>query len=247
MLSVEIDKGRIIKSCIFHKHVTKDVILNIMNISLLRKVISEAIGTAFLVMIVIGSGIMGQNLSTDTLSILLANTLATGVGLTTLIWVFIAISGAHFNPAVTLVMLLRREMPALEALAYIAAQFLGAMLGVLIVHAMFDLALLQISSNFRGGVNLYLSESIATFGLLMTILSVRRFSLIALAPAVGLYISAGYWFTASTSFANPAVTVARGFTDSFTGIDPAFIPPFIGAQLIAAVTAMLLMRFLLDD
>ena len=218
-----------------------------MNISLLRKVISEAIGTAFLVMIVIGSGIMGQNLSTDTLSILLANTLATGVGLTTLIWVFIAISGAHFNPAVTLVMLLRREMTVLDALAYIAAQFLGAMLGVIMVHAMFDLALLQSSSNYRGGVNLYFSEAIATFGLLVTILSVRQLSLLAVAPAVGLYISAGYWFTASTSFANPAVTVARGFTDSFTGIDPAFILPFIGAQLIAALFAMLLMRFLLDD
>lgn len=218
-----------------------------MNISLLRKVIAETLGTAFLVMIVIGSGIMGQNLSTDTLSILLANTIATGVGLTTLIWVFIAISGAHFNPAVTLVMLLRREMPAFDALGYIAAQFLGAMLGVIVVHAMFDLALLQSSSNYRGGVNLYLSEGIATFGLLMTILSVRQLSLLAVAPAVGLYISAGYWFTASTSFANPAVTVARGFTDSFTGIDPAFILPFIGAQLIAAVAAMLLMRFLLDD
>ncbi|MBQ77422.1 MAG: hypothetical protein CL692_02450 [Cellvibrionales bacterium] len=218
-----------------------------MNISLLRKVIAETLGTAFLVMIVIGSGIMGQNLSTDTLSILLANTIATGVGLTTLIWVFIAISGAHFNPAVTLVMLLRREMPAFDALGYIAAQFLGAMLGVIAVHAMFDLALLQSSSNYRGGVNLYLSEGIATFGLLMTILSVRKLSLLAVAPAVGLYISAGYWFTSSTSFANPAVTVARGFTDSFTGIDPAFILPFIGAQLIAAVAAMLLMRFLLDD
>ena len=195
----------------------------------------------------IGSGIMGQNLSSDNLSILLANTLATGVGLTTLIWVFIAISGAHFNPAVTFVMFLRREMPLLEALAYIAGQFLGAILGVLMVHAMFDLALLQISSNFRGGVNLYLSESIATFGLLMTILSVRRFSLIALAPAVGLYISAGYWFTASTSFANPAVTVARGFTDTFTGIDPGFMLSFIVAQLIGALFAMLLMRFLLDD
>ena len=125
-----------------------------MNISLLRKVISEAIGTAFLVMIVIGSGIMGQNLSTDTLSILLANTLATGVGLTTLILVFIAISGAHFNPAVTLVMLLRSEMQILDALAYIVAQLLGAMLGVLMVHAMFDVALLQSSSNVRGGVNL---------------------------------------------------------------------------------------------
>ncbi|MAV75469.1 MAG: hypothetical protein CL691_02435 [Cellvibrionales bacterium] len=218
-----------------------------MNTSLLRKVISEAIGTAFLVMIVIGSGIMGQNLSTDTLSILLANTLATGMGLTTLIWVFIAISGAHFNPVVTLVMLLRREMPALDALAYIAAQFLGAMLGVIIVHAMFDLALLQSSSNYRGDVNVYFSEVIATFGLLMTILSVRQLSMLAVAPAVGLYISAGYWFTASTSFANPAVTVARGFTDSFTGIDPVFIMPFIGAQLIAALLAMLLMSFLLDD
>jgi len=118
---------------------------------------------------------------------------------------------------------------------------------VIVVHAMFDLALLQSSSNYRGGVNLYLSEGIATFGLLMTILSVRQLSLLAVAPAVGLYISAGYWFTSSTSFANPAVTVARGFTDSFTGIDPAFILPFIGAQLIAAVAAMLLMRFLLDD
>ena len=218
-----------------------------MNILLLRKVIAETLGTSFLVMIVIGSGIMGQSLSTDPLSILLANTIATGVGLTTLIWVFITISGAHFNPAVTLVMLLRREISAFDALAYICAQFLGAMLGVIVVHAMFDLALLQSSSNYRGGFNLYLSEGIATFGLLMTILSVRQLSLLAVAPAVGLYISAGYWFTSSTSFANPAVTLARAFTNSFTGIDPAYILPFIGAQLIAAVTAMLLMRFLLDD
>jgi glycerol uptake facilitator-like aquaporin len=216
-------------------------------ILLLRKLSSEFIGTAFLVMTVIGSGIMGQNLSQDNLTILIANTIATAAGLTALIWIFISISGAHFNPVVTLVMLFKKEIKKQEAILFIAVQFLGGLLGVLLTHVMFDLSLIQFSTNDRSGNPFYLAEIIATFGLLITILGVRKFNLIAVGPAVGLYIAAGYWFTSSTSFANPAVTLARGFTDTFTGIDPMVILPFILSQIIGAILAMFFMNFLLDE
>ena len=214
---------------------------------LLRKLSSEFIGTAFLVMIVIGSGIMGQNLSQDNLTILIANTIATAAGLTALIWIFISISGAHFNPVVTLVMLFKKEITKQEAILFIAVQFLGGLLGVLLAHGMFDLSLIQFSTNDRSANPFYLAEIIATFGLLITILGVRKFNLVAVGPAVGLYIAAGYWFTSSTSFANPAVTLARGFTDTFTGIDPMVILPFILSQILGAILAMFFMNFLLDE
>ena len=216
-------------------------------IGLIRKSLAEFVGTCFLVMIVIGSGIMAQNLSSDQLSILLANTIATGAGLTALIWIFISISGAHFNPAVSLVMFLKKELTMKQFFCFITFQVVGGFFGAILANMMFGLDPLQISTNERSGMNIYFSEFIATFGLLITILGVRKLNTLAVVPAVGLYISAGYWFTSSTSFANPAVTIARVFSDTFTGINPEFIVPFIVFQLIGAYVAMLFMNFIESD
>ena len=218
-----------------------------MNKRLIRKLLAEFVGTCFLVMIVIGSGIMAQNISSDQLSILLANTIATGAGLTALIWIFISISGAHFNPAVSLIMFLKKELTLKEFSCFSCFQLMGGFSGAIIANIMFGLEPLQISENERSGFNIYFSELIATFGLIITILGVRKMSIIAVGPAVGLYISAGYWFTSSTSFANPAVTFARGFSDTFTGINPDFILPFIIFQLIGANLAMFFMNFIEND
>ena len=218
-----------------------------MNKRLIRKLLAEFVGTCFLVMIVIGSGIMAQNLSSDQLSVLLANTIATGAGLTALIWIFISISGAHFNPAVSLIMLLKKELTFKEFSYFSCFQFAGGFFGAILVNIMFGLDPVQISENERSGLNIYFSELIATFGLIITILGVRKLSTLAVAPAVGLYISAGYWFTSSTSFANPAVTFARGFSDTFTGIHPDFILPFIIFQIIGACLAMLFMSLIQND
>jgi glycerol uptake facilitator-like aquaporin len=218
-----------------------------MNKILIRKLLAEFVGTCFLVMIVIGSGIMAQNLSSDQLSILLANTIATGAGLTALIWIFISISGAHFNPAVSLIMLLKKELTLREFFYFSCFQFVGGFFGAILVNIMFGLDPVQISENARSGLNIYFSELVATFGLIITILGVRKLSTLAIAPAVGLYISAGYWFTSSTSFANPAVTFARGFSDTFTGIHPEFILPFIIFQMIGACLAMLFMSLIQND
>ena len=218
-----------------------------MNKRLIRKLLAEFVGTCFLVMIVVGSGIMAQNLSSDQLSVLLANTIATGAGLTALIWIFISISGAHFNPAVSLIMLLKKEFTFKEFSWFSCFQFAGGFFGAILVNIMFGLDPVQISENERSGLNIYFGELIATFGLIMTILGVRKLSTLAVAPAVGLYISAGYWFTSSTSFANPAVTFARGFSDTFTGIHPDFILPFIIFQIIGACLAMLFMSLIQND
>ena len=218
-----------------------------MNKTLLKKLLAEFVGTCFLVMIVVGSGIMAQNLSSDQLSVLLANTIATGAGLTALIWIFISISGAHFNPAVSLIMLLKKELTFKEFSYFSCFQFAGGFFGAILVNIMFGLDPVQISENERSGLNIYFSELIATFGLIITILGVRKLSTLAVAPAVGLYISAGYWFTSSTSFANPAVTFARGFSDTFTGIHPDFILPFIIFQIIGACLAILFMSLIQDD
>jgi len=218
-----------------------------MNKRLIRKLLAEFVGTCFLVMIVIGSGIMAQNLSSDQLTILLANTIATGAGLTALIWIFISISGAHFNPAVSLIMFLKKELTLKEFSCFSCFQLMGGFSGAIIANIMFGLEPLQISENERSGFNIYFSELIATFGLIITILGVRKMSILAVGPAVGLYISAGYWFTSSTSFANPAVTFARGFSDTFTGINPDFILPFIIFQLIGANLAMFFMNFIEND
>ena len=218
-----------------------------INKRLIRKLLAEFVGTCFLVMIVIGSGIMAQNLSSDQLSVLLANTIATGAGLTALIWIFISISGAHFNPAVSLIMLLKKEFTFKEFSWFSCFQFAGGFFGAILVNIMFGLDPVQISENERSGLNIYFGELIATFGLIMTILGVRKLSTLAVAPAVGLYISAGYWFTSSTSFANPAVTFARGFSDTFTGIHPDFILPFIIFQIIGACLAKLFMSLIQND
>ena len=218
-----------------------------INKRLIRKLLAEFVGTCFLVMIVIGSGIMAQNLSSDQLSVLLANTIATGAGLTALIWIFISISGAHFNPAVSLIMLLKKELTFKEFSYFSCFQFAGGFFGAILVNIMFGLDPVQIAENERSGLNIYFSELIATFGLIITILGVRKLNALAVAPAVGLYISAGYWFTSSTSFANPAVTFARGFSNTFTGIHPDFILPFIIFQIIGACLAMLFMSLIQND
>ena len=201
------------------------------------KFLSEHIGTSFLVMVVVGSGIMASNLSNETSMILLANTLATGAGLTALIWTFIKISGAHFNPCVSLAMFLRKNISLLELCNFISAQLIGGFIGVLLANLMFDLDAFQLSQNSRSGINIFLSESIATFGLLMIILGTLRLNSDLVAPSVGLYISAGYWFTSSTSFANPAVTFARIFTDTFTGIFYLDAACFIFFQILGAIFA----------
>ena len=214
---------------------------------LTKKLIAEFVGTCFLVMIVVGSGIMAQNLSSDLILILLANTIATGAGLTALIWIFITISGAHFNPAVSLIMYLNNELELNECIYFISVQFVGGFCGVLLANIMYGLDPIQIAENQRGGLNIYFSEFIATFGLIMTIIGVKNFNTFAIAPAVGLYITAGYWFTSSTSFANPAVTLSRAFTDTFTGINYEFILPFIIFQLFGALSAMFMMKLIQRD
>jgi glycerol uptake facilitator-like aquaporin len=209
-----------------------------------RRLAAEALGTAFLLMAVVGSGIMAERLAggNDALA-LLCNTVATGAALVVLISVFAPLSGAHFNPAVTLYFALRREIGWRDAMLYAAVQILAAIAGVWIAHAMFGVAILEVSHKLRDGPSQWLSEFVATFGLLLTIAGCARKP--DTTPAlVGLYIAAAYWFTASTSFANPAVTIARAMTDSFTGIAPSSIIGFIGAQIVAAFAAALLLRVL---
>ena len=214
---------------------------------LIKKLIAELIGTCFLVMVVVGSGIMAENLTSNEFNILLANTIITGAGLTALIWIFISISGAHFNPAVSFVMFLNNELKLKDLICFIFFQFIGGFLGVVLANLMFNLDPISISSTIRSGSNIYLSEFIATFGLIITILGSRYFSRAIVAPSVGLYITAGYWFTSSTSFANPSVTLARGFTDTFTGISPEYILPFICFQVIGAISGLILMNYLQKD
>ena len=212
--------------------------------SLSRKLAAEALGTAFLLMAVVGSGIMAARLSGGNDAIaLLCNTVATGAALVVLIWVFAPLSGAHFNPAVTLFFALKREIAWGEASLYVAVQIVAAILGVWIAHAMFAMPVVEVSHKFRDGPAQWLSEFVATFGLLLTIAGGARKP--DTTPAlVGLYIAAAYWFTASTSFANPAVTIARAMSDSFAGIAPYSAPGFIAAQLIAAVLAAPLLSLL---
>lgn len=211
-----------------------------------RRLVAEFIGTALLLSIVVGSGIMGERLSggSDGLA-LLANTVATGAGLVVLILVFGPVSGAHFNPVVSLVLWLRRELDAVMAAAYVLAQVAGAVAGVLIAHAMFDEAVLQVSVKARDGAGQFISESVATFGLIATIMGCSRARPEVTPFAVGLYITSAYWFTASTSFANPAVTLARSLSNTFAGIAPASVPAFIAAQMLGALLALVLFRWLL--
>lgn len=216
--------------------------------SLGRRLIAEALGTALLLAIVIGSGIMGERLAGGNVALaLLGNTLATGAGLVVLIGVFGPVSGAHFNPAVTLAMLARRAITPRAAGAYIAVQVLAAILGVWAAHAMFGEPLLQVSHKLRNGPALAWSEFVATFGLFATIYGTSRFKAESTGLAVGLYITAAYWFTASTSFANPAVTIARTLSNTFAGIAPISAPAFIAAQLIAALAATMLFGWLFKE
>lgn len=214
---------------------------------LTRALVAEALGTALLLTVVVGSGIMGAKLSggNDALA-LLGNTLSTGAALVVLITLFGPISGAHFNPAVTLVMALRKDLPPKVAALYVACQIVGAILGVWLAHAMFGQPLLQVSAKLRDGPAQALSEAVATFGLLATILGVSRFRPSFTPAAVGLYITSAYWFTASTSFANPAAALARSLTDSFAGIAPSSVPAFITAQLVGALLALVLFGWLLS-
>ena len=212
-----------------------------------RALAAEALGTALLLAVVVGSGIMGEQLAGGNTAIaLLGNTLATGAALVVLITVFGPISGAHFNPAVTLVLALRGEVRPLAGLAYVGVQMIGAMVGVLIAHAMFAQPLWQVSGHLRDGPAMGFSEVVATFGLVLTILGVSKARPAFVAPAVGLYITSAYWFTASTSFANPAVTLARSFSDTFAGIAPSSAPLFIAALYVGALAAAGLWRWLGD-
>jgi glycerol uptake facilitator-like aquaporin len=210
-----------------------------------QRAVSEIIGTAFLLAAVIGSGIMAQRLAGGNGALaLLCNTLPTGAILTVLILIFGPVSGAHFNPAVTLAFTLRGELPWPMALGYIACQLFGAIPGVWAAHVMFELPVWQFSTTVRTGSGQWFAEAVATFGLLLTIFGCVARVPAAVAPAVGLYIAAAYWFTASTSFANPAVTVARALSNTFAGIAPAGVVAFIVAQLIGAAMATMLPHWL---
>lgn len=209
---------------------------------------AEFLGSVFLLATVIGSGIMGERLAGGNVAIaLLGNTIPTGAILFVLITMLGPISGAHFNPAVSAVFALRRELPASEAVAYVVVQVLGALAGVLAAHLMFNEAPWQISTKLRAGPSQWFSEWVATFGLVVVILLTVRANCGAVAASVGLYITAAYWFTASTSFANPAVTVARAMSETFAGIRPQDVAPFVLAQLMGALVAVYACSWLLAE
>jgi glycerol uptake facilitator-like aquaporin len=213
--------------------------------SLPRRLAAEALGTALLVATVVGSGIMAESLTKDTALALLGNTLPTGAMLVVLITILAPISGAHLNPAVSLIFALKRDLRFAEAGAYIGAQICGGIVGTVTAHVMFALPLLDASLKMRTGGPQWVAEAVAAFGLVATILAGIRFERSAVPWLVGLYITAAYWFTASTSFANPAVAIARSLTNTFAGIRPIDLPGFIVAEFIGAVAAMALMDWLL--
>jgi glycerol uptake facilitator-like aquaporin len=212
-----------------------------------RRIVAEALGTGLLVATVVGSGIMADRLTDDVAVALLGNTLPAGAILVVLITILGPISGAHFNPAVTLVFSLRREIVASAALAYVAAQVAGGVAGTFLAHAMFELPILQFSATARTGTGQWIAEAVAAFGLVFTILAGLRFRSDAIPLLVGLYITAAYWFTASTSFANPAVAIARAFSDTFAGIRPIDVPGFVIAELLGAVLALALASWMLSE
>ena len=206
--------------------------------NLFRKLVAEALGTAFLVAAVVGSGIMGEQLAGGNVALaLLANTIATGAALVVLILIFAPISGAHFNPIVSLSFAIQGKMRWSEVLAYVAVQVSGAIAGTVMAHLMFDLPLIAVSTHERTGLGIWTGEIVASFGLLATILGCLRNRPDAAPYAVGLFIISAYWFTSSTSFANPAVTIARSLTDTFSGIRPEDVLRFIGAQIVGALLA----------
>lgn len=210
-----------------------------------RRVAAEALGTALLVATVVGSGIMAQTLTKDIALALLGNTLPTGAILVVLITILGPISGAHFNPAVSLVFALKRELSTRDTVFYVGAQIVGGILGTVIAHVMFAHPLLEASVKVRTGEAQWFAEALAAFGLVATILAGIRFQQSAVPWLVGLYITAAYWFTASTAFANPAVTIARSFTNTFSGIRPVDVSGFIVAELCGAILGMLVMTWLL--
>ncbi len=215
------------------------------NFDLSRRLAAEALGTGILVATVVGSGIMAETLTKDVALALLCNTLPTGAILVVLITVLGPISGAHFNPAVTLVFTGKRELPVQEALLYVVAQIAGGIAGTMAAHLMFGLPVLDMSMKVRTGGAQWFAEAVAAFGLVATILGGIRFQRSAIPWLVGLYITAAYWFTASTSFANPAVAIARSLTNTFAGIRPIDLPGFIIAELLGAILASVLMSWLL--
>lgn len=210
-----------------------------------RRLAAEALGTGVLVATVVGSGIMAETLTKDVALALLCNTLPTGAILVVLITVLGPISGAHFNPAVTLVFTGKRELPPQEAVLYVVAQIAGGIAGTMAAHLMFALPLIDFSMKVRTGGAQWFAEAVAAFGLVATILAGIRFQRTAVPWLVGLYITAAYWFTASTSFANPAVAIARSLTNTFAGIRPVDLPGFILAELVGAFAGMLLMTWML--
>lgn len=213
-----------------------------------RPLAAEFIGTAFLLATVVGSGVMAERLAGGNVAIaLLGNTIPTGAILVVLITMLGPISGAHFNPAVTLIFRLKGDIATTLALAYVAVQIAGGIAGVWAAHLMFEEDLLQLSTKSRTGGAQWFAEGIATFGLIFTILATLKARAEAVPMAVGLYITAAYWFTASTSFANPAVTIARSLSDTFAGIDPAHMPAFILSQLAGAIAGLIICRWLLQD
>jgi glycerol uptake facilitator-like aquaporin len=218
------------------------------NPSLGQRLGAEALGSALLLATVIGSGIMGERLAGGNVALaLLGNTLPTGAILIVLITMLGPISGAHFNPAVTAVFALRKEIAPAEAAGYVAAQVVGAVIGVMAAHLMFEESVLQISGKVRAGPAQWFAEWVAAFGLVLTILLTLKVGSSAVAMCVGLYITAAYWFTASTSFANPAVTLARALSNTFAGIRPADVAPFVLAQFAGAVAALAVCRWLLAE
>ena len=210
------------------------------------KLISETVGTLFLLLIVVGSGIMGENLTENKGVVLLANSIATAFGLIVLIWTFGPYSGAHFNPVVSIVMMFLGKLTKQEMLFYVLCQLIGGVLGVVFANMIFDLDIISISENKRLTSGVFISEVIATFGLLITILLVGKQKTEMVAPAVGLYIGAAYWFTSSTSFSNPAVTIARTLSNTFTGIIPSDVIPFIFAQLIGTLIVYFIYKYVYE-
>ncbi len=218
-----------------------------MKTTLAQRLAAEALGTALLVATVVGSGVMAEKLTKDTALALLGNTLATGAILVVLITILGPISGAHFNPAVSLVFALKRELRSREAALYVAAQIAGGVAGTIAAHLMFALPLIEMSTKVRSGGPQWFAEWVATFGLIVTILLGIRFARASVPWLVGLYITAAYWFTSSTSFANPAVAIARALTNTFSGIRPLDLPGFIVAELAGAVCGMFLAAWLLYE
>jgi len=208
---------------------------------------SETIGTSFLLLIVVGSGIMGENLTENKAVVLLANSITTAFGLIVLIWIFGSYSGAHFNPVVSILMMLLGRLTKKETLFYVLCQIIGGVAGVVLANIIFDLDIISISDNRRLTTGIFISEIIATFGLLLTILLVSKQKPEMVAAAVGLYIGAAYWFTSSTSFSNPAVTIARTLSDTFTGIVPSDVVPFIFAQLIGTFIVYFIYKYVYEQ